>query len=489
MQPKEKTNLLPSRQSKSVVYNRNVITELNEGNPTGRSRSFTYRFYPEVTVLPVEDERDVADSKSIFLMIFINFLSNVVFSIVLPTLPFFLEAVGAPDYLNGWAVSANSLGTFLASPLFGWWADKRTFREVFIVSLVLMVVGNIWYALADNEYHIFAARFVVGVAAANYAPASSYLSYATSTQSRAKIMSWNAASSVLGFICGPAFSLLTSLPELSFSQKIGSYTLNFNANTAPGWVSAFFSLLGMLCLIPFKEVNKNKPTAINEPSRAMPSTSIRSFRSLSMINKSRIPMRGVVVCLFFCFSFTVAFTIFETTCPLYTKKWYGFNDMKNSLLFLGVSLGCLVFLAVLQILLKFIPDERVLLTIFGVIITGGMLVLFDWNNGYVSLVRFFIGVGFTSFGYADGSAILIALFSKILDEKEQGMMMGWFSSAGAIARMTAPIAASYIFNLFSENYIFISVAVLLFFACSSTIFGWDALDPNRHRREDSSFTH
>jgi len=208
-----------------------------------------------------------------------------------------------------------------------------------------------------------------------------------------------------------------------------------------------------------------------------------------MINKSRIPMRGVIVCLFFCFSFTVAFTIFETTCPLYTKKWYSFNDFQNSELFLGLSLSCLVFLVVLQVFLKFIPDERVLLTIFGVFITGGMLVLFDWNNGYVSLVRFFIGVGLTSFGYADGSAILVALFSKILEEQEQGMMMGWFSSASAIARMTAPIAASYVFNLYSENYIFISVAVLLFFACSSTIFGWDALDPNRHKHEDSSFTH
>jgi len=153
------------------------------------------------------------------LMIFINFLSNVVFSIVLPTLPFFLIQVNAPSYLNGWAVAVNSLGTFIASPIMGYWADKRNFREVFFVSLVLMVIGNTWYALANNEYHIFAARFVVGIAAANFAPASSYLSYATSTQVRAKIMSWNAASSVLGFICGPAFSLLTSLPAIHFTNK------------------------------------------------------------------------------------------------------------------------------------------------------------------------------------------------------------------------------------------------------------------------------
>lgn len=80
---------------------------------------------------------ETAESGSIFLMIFINFLSNVVFSIVLPSLPGFINDVchrngipGDNSYLNGWAVAANSLGTFLASPLFGWWADKRNFREV-----------------------------------------------------------------------------------------------------------------------------------------------------------------------------------------------------------------------------------------------------------------------------------------------------------------------------------------------------------------------
>jgi len=428
------------------------------------------------------------------LMIFINFLSNVAFSIVLPTLPSFLEEVKAPSYLNGWAVAANSLGTFLASPLFGWWADRRTFREVFLVSLILMALGNIWYALANNQYHIFVARFVVGVAAANYAPATSYLSYAASTSVRARIMSYNAASSVLGFICGPAFSLLTSLPALHFKIHTGGFYLSFDSATAPGWLSAFFSILGLISLIPFKEVKRTHVPLNNSlnsdlSEKILPSTTARSFRSLSLINKSRIPMRGVVVCLFFAFTLTTAFTIFETTCPLYTEKYYAYNDWDNSLLFLVISIGCLIALFLLQIFLYFIPDERILLTIFGVICTGGLIVLFDWNNGFVPLWRFYFGVALTAGGYADGNAVLVILFSKILEEQEQGMMMGWFSSAGAISRMSAPIIASYIFDRFSENYILLSVSVLCFLACCATVFGWHAIDPKKHGRVDDSFTH
>lgn len=72
-------------------------------------------------------------------------------------------------------------------------------------------------------YQLFAARFVVGIAAANYAPAGAYLSYATSSNDRAKVMAWNSAATVLGFICGPAFAMITALKALQFQIQIGDY--------------------------------------------------------------------------------------------------------------------------------------------------------------------------------------------------------------------------------------------------------------------------
>jgi MFS family permease len=54
------------------------------------------------------------------------------------------------------------------------------------------------YALCTDVYQLFAARFVVGIAAANYAIATAYLSYATSTEERAKVIAWNSAATVLG---------------------------------------------------------------------------------------------------------------------------------------------------------------------------------------------------------------------------------------------------------------------------------------------------
>lgn len=39
-------------------------------------------------------------------------------------------------------------------------------------------------------------------------------------------------------------------------------------------------------------------------------------------------------------------------------------------------------------------------------------------------------------------------------------MMGWLSSAGAMARMICPVAAGYAYNYAGPNYIFLAAAIL-----------------------------
>jgi len=74
-----------------------------------------------------------------------------------------------------------------------------------------MFGGSVWYSLSPDIYQLLAARFVVGAAAANFAPAGAYLSYASQSTSRTKIMAWNSAATVLGFICGPGKLRVSSI--------------------------------------------------------------------------------------------------------------------------------------------------------------------------------------------------------------------------------------------------------------------------------------
>eukprot|EP01127_Copromyxa_protea_P014306 TRINITY_DN3962_c0_g1_i1.p1 TRINITY_DN3962_c0_g1~~TRINITY_DN3962_c0_g1_i1.p1 ORF type:complete len:512 (-),score=104.05 TRINITY_DN3962_c0_g1_i1:34-1353(-) len=422
---------------------------------------------------------EAANGGSIFLMVFINFLSNVVFSIVLPSLPSFIAQVGGDEYLNGWAVATNSLGTFIASPLFGWWADKRNFREVFIFSLVLMVLANIWYALSPDMYQLFAARFVVGVAAANYAPAGAYLSYATSSADRAKIMAWNSAATVLGFICGPAFAMITALEALQFPcVHIGSYCLMFNKNTSPGWISALFGILGLFSMIPFREIKRK--VSLDKAVEDLKSVSMRSFRSFSAINSTSVPLAGVILSLGMQFSLTTAFTLFETIGPLYTSGAYGWSVWNTSLLFAVISVLSLVALFSLQIALKFI-NERVMLVLCNISLAVGLAIYIDWNNGWISLTRFYVGLFFISVGYACAAALLLAVFTKILNESEQGIMLGWLSSVGSIARMIIPIVASFCFVPLGPNYLFLGVTAIVFVSTVCSVVFFPTLVPKEEQ--------
>jgi len=490
----EKESLVPGGKSKSMTYSRlpsvarTRTKHVEDDWRKGRSLTYNY-YYPKVD-LNTEVETvngEAANSGSIFLMIFINFLSNVVFSIVLPSLPYFIQEVGGEDYLNGWAVAANSLGTFLASPLFGWWADKRNFREVFVFSLVVMVGSNIWYALSPDMYQLFASRFVVGIAAANYAPAGAYLSYATSTADRATIMAWNSAATVLGFICGPAFAMVTAFPALQFHVQIGTYTFRFDKATAPGWISAFFGLLGLFSMIPFKEITRKVPATVDQRKVVdIKATSMRSFRALGAINETSLALGGVILCLFAQFTLTTSFTLFETIGPLYTgtDPFMEWDVWKTSLLFAGMSLLSLLALLTLQIALRFLND-RMLLIVYTFLLVVGLAIFIDWGNGYLTIARFMAGIFFICVGYACAAALLMAVFTKILNENEQGIMLGWLSSVGSIARMTIPIIASYAWAYIGPNYLFLGVTALVFVTGVALTVFYDQIVPKEEMDEDT----
>ena len=56
------------------------------------------------------------------------------------------------DYKNasakflGWIVAAYSFGQLLASPFFGFWADKRPTREPLIIALLINIIFNVLYS-------------------------------------------------------------------------------------------------------------------------------------------------------------------------------------------------------------------------------------------------------------------------------------------------------------------------------------------------------
>ncbi len=118
----------------------------------------------------------------------------------------------------------------------------------------------------------------------------------------------------------------------------------------------------------------------------------------------KVPMRGIVVLLFNCFVFTAAFTVFETTGSLYTKYDFDWDNTKTSILYLGISLVCLVALMSLQAIVM-CAQEHVMMIVFMFVMTLGMGLFINWN-AYVSFPVFLVAVTLVRYDAIDSIAAM-----------------------------------------------------------------------------------
>jgi len=83
-----------------------------------------------------------------------------------------LSQQGANSAFVGYVNGAYSAARLISAPLFGYWAERRTFKESVVINLAIFVVGNMLYALAGTSIGspmmILIARFLVGLGSGIY---------------------------------------------------------------------------------------------------------------------------------------------------------------------------------------------------------------------------------------------------------------------------------------------------------------------------------
>ena len=66
-----------------------------------------------------------------------------------------------------------------------------------------------------------------------------------------------------------------------------------------------------------------------------------------------------------------------------------------------------------------------------------------------------------SVGYPVGHTAVIGIFSKIIGRRPQGVLLGWFASAGSLARIIFPIMSGYITNDTNVSVVFWLLTLIL----------------------------
>ena len=154
-----------------------------------------------------------------------------------------MAKLGGDSVFYGLCMSVFSAARVLTMPLIGLWADRRPMIEPFLLSVLLGMLGNALYALADvagSRWLIFFGRMLVGMGAANSTLTMSYITRTTDKATRTRAIATVNGIGLLGIVLGPALNLF-----IDFDVALGPVRLDKYTN--PGWL--MFVLLGVIWAI------------------------------------------------------------------------------------------------------------------------------------------------------------------------------------------------------------------------------------------------
>jgi len=449
--------------------------------------------------------------RSLFVVHLTVMVSALGFSIVLTgVLPYLRRLTDLPEdkvlVLMGWAVAINPIGQLITSPIFGWLANKLgSIRMILVTTGVLYLLGNTLYACLSLLPHdpeekvetrgvyrysfMLLARLLIGISCANVAPLRSYIVTATWNHERNTHISIFSFFQALGFIIGPGIQ--SALTKFGCSKEYPAGQLQLDMYTLSGWVSVVFGLLSLVLLLPCIFVEHN--ISALEANRLRSNNN--NNKKLDRPNAAAIftCMLGFVV---YQFNFVVLEVIGTPIC-MHQLGW----PEKESIEKLGIllSIGAVASAgsyASIGPITKFI-DERKVIILAGIVpMMIGRIVSFpigsdlpmfknttvipdveDTNLGScdgptgaggcdveklpwckeipaITVFQFYLSYAFISVSFPYCIAITVAILSKVIGPRPQGLWMGLITSAGSLARICGPIFISYVYVQFGTYWTF-----------------------------------
>ena len=136
----------------------------------------------------------------------------------------------------------------LVKPFLGAWCDRRSFKEVFLVTLIVAIGGNLIYAMArffKRWELLLAGRLLSGAGCANSALSYAYVSRTVEPDSRSGSLAKISLAFPLGMVMGPAFNAITGALNIT----IGGFMIN--AGNSPGLLIAALMVVELFLLISF----------------------------------------------------------------------------------------------------------------------------------------------------------------------------------------------------------------------------------------------
>jgi MFS family permease len=356
---------------------------------------------------------------SFFIILISVFVDMLGYGIMLPLLPFYVQAQDGGAVIAGGLMSMYASIQLVSGPILGALSDRYGRKPILLLCLLGTGTSYLLLGLANSLSLIFLAIFLDGLTGSNLTLAHAYVADTTNAENRAKGLNYSQLAFGLGIMAGPVLGGTLSGYGLSIPALVASFFAF--ANTVFG----FFFLPESLP----PERRETKPIS-QVFSWAGQFTSI--FRQKNIQN--------FLVVLFL---LNLAFAGLQTNFPLFSNARFGWSPAQNSYFYLYVGLCGVIVQGVLFARLQTRFGERKLIPaglMFMVIGLAGMaFVPAAW--------MIFPAVAVVALGTGISIPSLTALLSLRTPDSEQGRLMGGMQTLLALTNIFGPTLAGISFEV------------------------------------------
>ena len=395
----------------------------------------------------------------IFLLTFTNWLS---FSMLIPVLPSIIRNYDLPEIYLGLLLWTYSLFQFVATPIIWKLSDYYGRKKLLVITqmwtLACWIILWIAYTLPEKEIFwvillpiliVFLARAIDGITWGNESVARSVIADKTKAEERSSQF-WN-ISAVMGFsiIVGPAL--------WSFSLGWGIWFL---------WTAVVWALVSIITLVimylylqeSLQDSDKADSLKI-EFKRLNIIGQFYNWKDIWVIKYASI-MRVAIF---------IAFISYTSIGTLYLIDNLGFTDT-NVWYFSAFVWTFIIFHQIVSVknIVHYFWDRVGL--IIGLVIMGLWFIWMwlAWENLYVYCVANFVSILWVWTCFSTNSA----LFSKSVDKKNQGEILGFSSSIQSLIAVWVPPLATYIYSSIDFSIYYIIGTIPLIAAVAWKIYFW-----------------
>ncbi|CAJ1965856.1 unnamed protein product [Cylindrotheca closterium] len=388
----------------------------------------------------------IEDTTGFAIVCLVILIGDMARGVMFPSLWLLVETLGGSSVTQGYAVAAFSFGRILVSPMFGTWSVKHGYSQTLLISCSILLVGTLFYAQAQNvgrpEFLIF-AQILLGIGSGTLGVTRAFVAEVTATRNRTTYMAWITAVQYAGFTVTPFVGAFFNEIFQDTDFKIG--LIRINMFTAPAYFMSITVALTLFMLSKHFQDRTRSQNPKDIKKRSAKRAAIDDHANQMTVVGLSIYDCCIVGCMMLNVATKGSIGCFETLGISIAESLFGISStIAGTIVGACGTVGVISLLSMGKIS-QFLSDIQ--------LICGGMLVMAigilsltvieedDENPSWRYLLSIFM---IYSVGYPIGHTAVIGLFSKIVGRRPQGTLLGWFASAGSLARLVFPVVSGYV---------------------------------------------